>query len=79
MSVKYQVECFQKKGDKFVFKFDVPKKKINFRRLFNRWNKSLHLDNIKIDKRLKVKLESRLKIKIPTHRYDCYFCEVVEE
>ena len=73
---KYSIDCFEKKGMTLIKSIPLEIKKVNFRILLKKWNRQEVLDNLKINKKLKMKLESRFHKRIPISRYDCFFCEI---
>ena len=74
MDKKYSIEIFEKKGNNLIKVISLPNN-INYRIIFDKWNKKNILDMIKINKKYKVQLESRTKTNIPINRYDCFFSE----
>jgi len=73
--IKYSIDCFEKKRSSLVKRISLPNKKVNLRILLKKWSKREVLDNIKIDKKLKIRLEIRFHVHIPISSYDCFFCE----
>ena len=73
--VSYSIECFKKDGEEYIKEIALPKKKINYRAIFKRHLKKDILDNIKIDKKYKIKIECRVGVFIPIHKFDCFFSE----
>jgi len=70
----YKIECFEKKGDKYIKSIFLNKKNINIRKIL-RARKNEIIDNVKINKAIKFKIETRYNIKIPINKYDCFLSE----
>lgn len=72
----YSIECFEKKGDRIIKTVLLPEtSRINYRKIFDAWNKKQIIDEIKIDKRLRVKLIARCNVNIDIRKFDCVFSE----
>jgi len=70
----YKIECFEKKGDRYIKSIFLDNKNINIRKILRR-RKNEIIDNVKINKMLKFKIEIRYNIRIPINKYDCFLSE----
>ena len=72
--IVYSIECFEKKGDNISKTFFLPPtRRINYRKIFDAWNKKQIIDGIQIDKKCRVKLMIRCDININIRKFDCFF------
>ena len=75
----YAIDCYEKRKDVFSHTIILPSCNTKkYRILLNVYNYKIVIDQIKITKKLRLKLETRFNMKMNLGKYDCYFSEYIK-